>query len=1439
MTVSQYLGTEFQDIELRDAMRTEVSALSGVTDEQGRLLSSLGINTVFDLAVSQVFADARRLLLPGAAELVWRDEDLFPRDLLKPAVEIVGDIASMPIQSLARVAARLATAINTTLGIQTIGELALWPPYVAARELGGFDEGLNAALEDPEASGIPAELIPTMNDQASEKAFYTVYSEVSTRSGTGSLQGAVSLDDIALKQARSDVTLGYILRYEQSWTPVGLTLGNLLHSLALAPGEATRIAITSWDRQQSASTSESVSQNEALSNVTSSQRTISEITSAVAREASEGFSNINSNTTIDNTGNAQYGLLNSGEALTAGAAGFTAGAAAGVVPGAAAGAGIGALGGGVIGAFVGGVGAGPGAAAGAIGGGLVGAGSGALVTGAAGGAMGFMGTANFGSDLNSSSDLVLNSVTVTSTDGTREVESEMMQSVADQTQQQASSARTRTASIVQEVSQSESENVSTRVVANYNHMHAMTVQYFEVVQTYRQETRLLKEEPCVYVPVGPVRKWTEELIRKYRGQLLQSAISSDFAFHLMAAYGTVGLQSPTFETFPEAERSALGNEAIQRARDVLDVFVGANPHNDWRVPSNVTISMISGTWMDGGTVFTHEIDSKLDFKLFAKIRGSRGREQISKWELDVPFLELDGLEFEASAKPREDLDLLDMLADPISVRFGILFDIPDSSDQFTFHALGAVDSSHIVRRGRTDKGKIVFPILNVSPVISLKKAIDHLTENTEWYSRQILRLKDKRLARTLVDNLSFDNSVLGDHVDPEPVAINGDRLIFKLQSRKFRETVKSKDVSTHELVPVGTGGVFAEAVLGRANSAEKIDLTRFWNWQDSPIPLTPPEIAPVQTGSRAQAVNLAPGRLDAPLVQNSAARAIPDPQGTLAVLNTLQQQLFKDMSGILETAQVAQTALQQAASASTATGDAASENLQKGMEQTGKIVEQATKMVGDFGSMIAEKSLDVLNTGVAGALGSTGGAGGLLGSPAGGGFSGATGGVSSNPSAIRAGAGLAGNTGAISGGGLAGSATGIGGAINEARKLPSSTGSLPNTSVGPTQNSPMQAAGGGSRAETSLPEDIIKSATGVPPGYMPPQGVQTPPAVTEGSSLETRVASELRPLVARASRSDADYDLLLGKTMELIELAHATGQPHSPVYSTLGDALSLGWKAAALRTADRFNTGEHDAIHRLLELELHRDRLPQLIDGDDFDLRGLLKAEISIEDISAPEKVMGGEEILIAGRVMESLSDGTKIPAVGASVSLTSRPTLQEHLSTSTDAKGQFSFVINHGVPPTGFDGIHQFAGWFDLDLNLSATSGRTSLVAQSWTIVPGEITVKLIGAYDNETGDDRLIGSVVAANSGKDVTLRFQALIAGQPLNRGVQMQAADVSVHGEGVVTSVTNPDGSGEFVVVFRPSSAADTVAYVSPIIRYEGFGPQSPARQAPGFAGINVV
>ncbi|MBK8703971.1 MAG: hypothetical protein IPN33_10325 [Saprospiraceae bacterium] len=52
-----------------------------------------------------------------------------------------------------------------------------------------------------------------------------------------------------------------------------------------------------------------------------------------------------------------------------------------------------------------------------------------------------------------------------------------------------------------------------------------------------------------------------------------------------------------------------------------------------------------------------------------------------------------------------------------------------------------------------------------------------------------------------------------------------------------------------DTVYLPTAGVFAEAILGRANASEYVNPRRFWNWQDSPIPHLAPQIAAITAGN--------------------------------------------------------------------------------------------------------------------------------------------------------------------------------------------------------------------------------------------------------------------------------------------------------------------------------------------------------------------------------------------------------------------------------------------------------------------------------------------------------------------------------------------------------------------------------------------------------------
>lgn len=411
--ITHLVRTDVANVTRLDILRATVTALNGVGSKAAETLAGLSIETVYDLAHSRIFA--------AAHDLTYFDDSalsafkLIPTDMIVAgALESVepAELALQDVEVLAGIGQTRGAGIREHLQVESIRDLALWPPFRAAREIAGIGGGNTDELADP---GIPHELVPTFNAHATEKAFYTVYTiEPDLAEATEELEGAIRLEEEIRKSTRLSVRTGFVLRYEQSWSPVGLTLGSLLHSLALAPGESTRIAVVDWSRRQGVSTTEDVSQLESLANSTAQARSISEITNATASEAQSGFSNTNTNTTVENTAASGYGLQNAEQALAAAGAGAAAGGTAGAIGGGVAGAGIGAFAGGVTGAFGAGVGSIPGWAIGAIAGGAVGVGAGGLIGATSGGALGFLGTAEFGSDQSSGSTVLLDSV-VTST----------------------------------------------------------------------------------------------------------------------------------------------------------------------------------------------------------------------------------------------------------------------------------------------------------------------------------------------------------------------------------------------------------------------------------------------------------------------------------------------------------------------------------------------------------------------------------------------------------------------------------------------------------------------------------------------------------------------------------------------------------------------------------------------------------------------------------------------------------------------------------------------------------------------------------------------------------------------------------------------------------------------------------------------------------------
>jgi hypothetical protein len=129
----------------------------------------------------------------------------------------------------------------------------------------------------------------------------------------------------------------------------------------------------------------------------------------------------------------------------------------------------------------------------------------------------------------------------------------------------------------------------------------------------------------------------------------------------------------------------------------------------------------------------------------------------------------------------------------------------------------------------------------------------------------------------------FGNSMILPFIIPQSLAnrgVNGERMDPAKITESLLAFHQATFVPPKSTIALPTRGVLGEAVLGHCPSAEKVDLTRFWNWQDSPTE-SAPAISPIELPTTAASVA---GGLTAPnsltnlpaLINNVLSAPTPD-----------------------------------------------------------------------------------------------------------------------------------------------------------------------------------------------------------------------------------------------------------------------------------------------------------------------------------------------------------------------------------------------------------------------------------------------------------------------------------------------------------------------------------------------------------------------------------
>ncbi len=956
--VAALVRTEYRHLDARELLHESPLVLLGVDAGAEAALRKLDVRSVFDLATSQAFDDAAKLSTAAFDPKSAYAQHGRPRsDMVREALTEAKSLDELPLlglDALQLVPQSEAAAIATALGVDNLRELALYPPYRAARrilEMTFFPE--NEASFDPE---MPADLLPKSGEYPTERVQYTTLLMDEIKSGRDELTDIVgpqfvpiSLDRLdALDAGFKHVAFGALLTFDQSWYAHAVTLGQLLHSTALGPGESTRVAVVDWSRRSRAGETEVISEQDSLTNDMSQNRAISEVTQAVANEAQGGFSSTNTSSTSQ-----QFGAAASMDVSSP------------------------------LGGLFGGV-------------------SGSAAT-------------SYGSASSSAS-----SESYSSSWGHRDVGSSMMQNINDRTHQHASSSRSRRASVVKEVSQSEHEQTSTRVLTNYNHMHALTIQYYEVVQVHRVEVRLKRADKVVYIPVEPVDFSKPDLVRSFRAALIGAALSPDIraalrdmdvvelapdresrftglgknvgvylgdllaerpALHVAAA---AALTKPAVQA-DEAETPTAQLATAAPAVSLRTLQAAARPvRASLMVPAMQVMAdklwvgdqvARIGNLLDtivlrpGSSAIYLPTDLRVED---AVVSGAGG--------LKAVFYRRSGVRVD-DASPSAPIAITDI------ERIAISGSDPDRQ-------ASAAITLTLNRNGV--RFPLELPAVTIpagaqgeTRVVQLKNGgvnanlSEHLDANRMHYSRAVFRSLDATQIATLLSGFGVDTGdglkPVSQLVDPKPVSYVGNYLAFRMNSdsandKEWRKWLKDRGIEVgstrQDIVPLGTGGVFAEAVLGRYNCAEKLDITRFWNWQDSPIPIQPTEIAAIQMGSRQSAEDTRPGQLSAPIIGIQTPGSLPDPTGTAAVLAAIQNgSMFRDMSGLQATIGLAQAALQATAAGASAAAQQAGTNQQNQLQATTERQRIAADMVKD----LARTAASVYSGGLAG-----GGSGGNL-----------------------------------------------------------------------------------------------------------------------------------------------------------------------------------------------------------------------------------------------------------------------------------------------------------------------------------------------------------------------------------------------------------------------------------------------------------------------------
>jgi hypothetical protein len=657
---------------------------------------------------------------------------------------------------------------------------------------------------------------------------------------------------------------GHLLTLKQVWRADGYSLGDLLYSLPLAPGQQKLISTLDWSRTEVSTRRAQRRETEELAADLSHDRDITDIIRSTLSERldAESHANISS-------------------------------------------------GGGALGGFLG-----------------------PFVFGAAGG--------------------VSSASSSASQTSARSVTGSALNRVRDRTVQSASAVRSQRSTVVQTARQGESVRAQTEVVANNNHCHAITVEYFEVLRHFQVTQELAQVQECLFIPFA-ITPFNEQKALRWREILGDRLRKPD----LVDAFDALERKLNNWKNadmpdgrYADDRITYLEGDFVIRVRlprpadDKDGNFVQANwdAYTDLLAPLGPDPKAVWDRYLQFAP--REHRDAIWD----SRISPGVAQRIVDKLQLDL----IDA----ASTARRVPVDptLVGRFAQGRPMRMGLRaipplpnvtraqvrsvrlsLDLPNPPpgeiliEQAAIHYRTQYFAHPLFAAHRILNDLTVGDVVEIATPLDTEekrnprkrdrryaeRLIDHLNDHIEYYHRALWTDMNPNRRYMLLDGFLAPDAggrSVASVVENRIIGIVGNCLVMPVTpghkldctyefARATAEDLRNlyaADPAPPMRISVPTSGVFADVAMGKCNSCEKIDESVFWRWEEAPIPDQPTAIAPLSTDTRRTAPpSLAPDQFPEALVRLQETPAAPAPTGLAAAVNALGVgNIFKDLTGL-------------------------------------------------------------------------------------------------------------------------------------------------------------------------------------------------------------------------------------------------------------------------------------------------------------------------------------------------------------------------------------------------------------------------------------------------------------------------------------------------------------------------------------------------------------